>query len=109
MKTWSIVVKIGVALLAVAGAVVVVARYGDKIVAWAKNLVRKAPCCEGECGCEYDCDGECTCEGDCDENCPCECECAEEVAEEAAEEVSEEVAEGAPAEEAVAEEADFEG
>lgn len=108
MKTWNVIAKIGVALLAVAGAVVVVAKYGDKIVAWAKGLVSKAPCCQCECGCEYDCDGECTCEGDCDENCPCECECDGEcecVCEEAPAEEVEEVAEEAPA----AEEADFEG
>jgi len=101
MKTWNVIAKIGVALLAVAGAVVVVAKYGDKIVAWAKGLVSKAPCCECEGGCEYDCDGECTCEGDCENECPCECECEEAPAEEAEE---------VPAEEApAAEETDFEG
>ena len=101
MKTWNVIAKIGVALLAVAGAVVVIAKFGDKIVAWAKSLVHKAPCCECEGGCEYDCDGECTCEGDCENECPCECECEEAPAEEAEE---------VPAEEApAAEEADFEG
>ena len=100
MKVLSIVLKVLAALAAVAGVVYVVATYGDKIVAWAKNLLGK--CCCNECeGCECNVDGECTCECECDDCdcCDCECECEE------AEEVTEEAAEEAPA----AEEADFEG
>ena len=41
MKT---VLKILAALVAIAGAVYVVATYGDKIVAWAKKLVASCPC-----------------------------------------------------------------
>lgn len=44
MKTFEIVVKLMTALAAVAGAVYVVATYGDKIVAWAKSLVSRCPC-----------------------------------------------------------------
>jgi hypothetical protein len=104
MKALNNIVKILTALAAVAGAVYLIATYGDKLVAWAKGLLGKCSCC---CG-----------------NCECECECAEEAApveEEAApaeEEapVEEEVpAEEAPVEEVVieenepvADEADFE-
>ena len=49
MKVFAAVVKILAALAAVAGAVYVIATYGDKIVAWAKNLMAKCPCnCSGE-------------------------------------------------------------
>lgn len=90
MKAFKIIAKIVVALAAIAGAVYVFATYGDKIVAWCKNLLKRIPCC---------CNGECECE--CTED-SCETPVEEEVAEEAAEE--------APAEEApVAEENDFEG
>lgn len=41
MKT---VLKILAALAAIAGAVYVIATYGDKIVAWAKKLVASCPC-----------------------------------------------------------------
>lgn len=41
MKT---VVKLLTALAALAGAVYVVATYGDKIVAWAKKLLASCPC-----------------------------------------------------------------
>ena len=41
MKVLSSVLKIATALAAVAGAVYVIATYGDKIVAWAKNLLNK--------------------------------------------------------------------
>ena len=93
MKIFNIVAKVVVALAAVAGAVYVVATYGDKIVAWAKNLLGSCKCCQ--------------------EACEDEAEVIEEVP---AEEVVEEVAiEDAPAEEVVveegepvAEEADFE-
>ena len=96
MKTFF---KVIAALAAIAGAVYVVATYGDKIVAWAKKLLGQCPCC-----CEEDCD-DCPCEDDCDD-CPCECTCGcdcECVVEEAEEEEA--------AEEAAvnADEADFEG
>lgn len=93
MKAFNTVLKLLTALAAVAGAVYIVATYGDQIVAWAKGLWAKMP------------------------QCPC-CKDAEPV-EEVAEEVPEEAApEEAPAEEPapevvvsenepVAEEADF--
>ena len=84
MKVWSTIVKIIVALAAIAGIVYVVATYGDRIVAWAKKMLASCNCC---CGCGCDCECEC-------EDCDCECECC---------------CEEAPAEEAVAEQADFEG
>ena len=94
MKVFSVVMKILVALAAVAGAVYIAATYGDKIVAWAKKLLGSCQCC---CGCDCECDGECECECECeDEACECECGCC---CEEAAE---------APAAEEVAAEADFE-
>ena len=43
MKT---VLKILTALAAVIGAAYVIATYGDKIVAWAKQLMAKLPCCD---------------------------------------------------------------
>lgn len=89
MKT---VLKVLAALAAVAGAVYVIATYGDRIVAWAKKLLSACPCtCE--------CDGECTCE--CDGECTCDCEATEEAIEEPA---AEEVAEEPAVEEAIAEE-----
>lgn len=44
MKVLSAVVKITVALAAVAGAVYVLATYGDKIVAWAKRMLGCLEC-----------------------------------------------------------------
>lgn len=44
MKVFASVVKVLTALAAVAGAVYAIATYGDKIVAWAKNLMAKCPC-----------------------------------------------------------------
>ena len=46
MKT---AIKILTALAAVIGTVYVIATYGEKIVAWAKNLLASCPCCNGEC------------------------------------------------------------
>ena len=93
MKVFSTVVKLLVALAAIAGAVYVAATYGDKIVAWCKKLLNSCPCC---CDCDCECDGECKCDCDCtDEEVEVEVVPAEEVV----------VAEAAP----VAEEADFEG
>ena len=93
MKIASVIIKIVAALAAAAGIVYIVATYGDKIVAWAKNLLGCCPC-----------DGECEC---------CDCECFEEADvadEEAVEEpVAEEAVEEAAAEEPVAAESDFEG
>ena len=98
MKLFANIVKILTALAAVAGAIYVVATYGDRIVAWAKQMLSSFPC----------------------PNCEEEAETVEEVAEEAAEEpvaeevaVEEPVAEEPAAEvvveetEPVAEEADF--
>ena len=49
MKIFANIVKILVALAAVAGAVYAVATYGDKIVAWAKKLLGNCPCkCQNE-------------------------------------------------------------
>lgn len=71
MKTFSIIAKVVAALAAVAGIVYVVATYGDKIVAWAKKLLKKGDCTCCECeDCECNENGECTCDCDCDE---CEC------------------------------------
>ena len=53
MKVVNTITKILVALAAVAGAVYVIATYGEKIVAWAKNLLN---CCGGCCDCGCDCD-----------------------------------------------------
>ena len=91
MKT---VLKILTALAAIASTIYVIATYGDKIVAWAKNILASCPCCNNTCECECEGEGECKCGG--------ECKCAEEAAEE---EVAEEpVAEEAPVEEIVIEE-----
>ena len=92
MKLAKTITKLMVALAAIAGAVFVIATYGDKIVAWAKKVLASLPCC----GC---CNGT------------CECCCEEaEVAEEPTEKVPAEAVaeEDAPAEEAVADESDFE-
>lgn len=102
MKIVGTILKVLTALAAVAGAVYVIATYGDKIVAWAKNLLSKCSCC---CGDDCCCADECCCDDECccaeEEACCC---CEETPAEEAAAE------EAAPAEDAVqAEDADFEG
>ena len=79
MKVFANIVKILTALAAVAGAVYVVATYGDQIVAWCKKTLASFPCPK--------------------------CEEAEVVEEVVAEEVAQEpAAEEVPAEEAVAEE-----
>lgn len=44
MKAVNTIIKIVAALAAVAGAVYVIATYGDKIVAWAKDMMEKYPC-----------------------------------------------------------------
>lgn len=51
MKTLNTIVKILAALAAVAGAVYVVATYGEQITAWAKKVLAslpKCPACEEE-------------------------------------------------------------
>lgn len=45
MKAFNTIMKVLAALAAVAGAVYVVATYGDKIVAWAKKLWATLPQC----------------------------------------------------------------
>ena len=102
MKIVGTLLKIVAALAALAGVIYVIAKYGDKIVAWAKKMLGQCPClcdadCE-DCPCEDDCD-DCACDCYCDEGCCCGCDC--EDAEEA-EEVVEEA-------EVKAEDADFEG
>lgn len=92
MNTFKTVMKVVTALATIAGAVYLIATYGDKIVAWAKKTLGCTCCCDEEC-----CEEECCCE---EGECCCQCECEEAPVEEAA-------AEEAPAEE-VATEADFE-
>lgn len=113
MKVFGTILKILAALAAIAGAVYVVATYGDKIVAWAKGLMHRLGLCgcgcDCTCQCEDDCD-DCQCEDDCDEcQCGCCCEEAEEVAQEAeaSEEAPAEAAQETPA--VQAEETDFQG
>ena len=97
MKTTKFIANILVTLAAVAGAVYVVATYGEQIVAWCKKVLASLPC---NCECKV----EIVSEPEAEEEAPAaEEEAAEEVVEEApAEEAAEE-----KAEEAVAEEADF--
>lgn len=108
MKTVNAVVKILTALAAVAGAVYIVATYGEQIVAWAKKLLASLPKCPS---CEETGPVE-----DPAEEAPAEVPAEEPAAAEAAEEVS--ASEEAPAEASapeapavenapVAEEADF--
>lgn len=78
MKVFANIVKILTALAAVAGAIYVVATYGDQIVAWAKKVWASLPCPK--------------------------CEEAEVVEEFAAEAPAEEAAQEIPAEDAVVEE-----
>lgn len=94
MKIFGIIVKIAVALAAVAGAVYLAATYGEKVVAWAKKTLGCCKVAEEEEVAEI----------------PTEEACEEEAAEESAEEApaAEEAAEEAPAEdEVVASETDF--
>ena len=103
MNCFKTIMKILTALAAIAGVIYIIATYGDKIVAWAKNLVENCPC-----KCKCNCEGECECK--CDGGCQCECECQEAPAEEAApaeapaEEIEEVIVEAG---EPVADEADF--
>ena len=102
MKT---VFKLLTALAAIAGAVYVIATYGDKIVAWAKKVLASCPCCDNTCECVCEGEGECQCGGECKCEGEGECQC-EAPAEEAAEEAPVEeivIEENEP----VAEESDF--
>ena len=103
MKIAATIGKILAAVAAIAGAVYLIATYGDAIVAWAKKFLGCSCCCDEECECCEN--GECTCDEEC-ECCQCE-EAAEEAPAEECECACEEAAEEAPAEEAVTE-ADFE-
>lgn len=95
MKTTKFIANVLVTLAAIAGAVYVIATYGEQIAAWCKKLLANLPCC---CN-----DVEVVVEA---EEAAAEAT-AEEVAEEAAEEAPvEEAAEEKP-EEATADEADF--
>ena len=67
MKT---VLKILAALAAIAGAIYVLATYGDKIVAWCKKLL--STICWEDCCC---CGDDCCCD---DDDCCCETVQAEE-------------------------------
>ena len=99
MKPINTIVKILTALAAVAGAVYIVATYGEQIVAWAKKIwskMPKCPCCEDE-----DVEVEIVTELDAEEPAAEEIPVEEVAAEESAPEVI--VAENEP----VAEEADF--
>ncbi len=46
MKAFETVVKILTALAAVAGAIFLLATYGEKIVEWAKKVLASCPCCK---------------------------------------------------------------
>jgi hypothetical protein len=93
MKTTKFIANVLVTLAAIAGAVYVVATYGEQIVAWCKKVLASLPC---NCQCKV----EIVSEPEAEEEAPA----AEEVAEEAAEE---EAPAEEKAEEAVVEEADF--
>jgi hypothetical protein len=105
MKVINTITKILIALAAVAGAVYVIATYGEKIVAWAKGVLAYFECCFCDCDCDdctCDCDCECDCDDECGEDCECHCHChCEETEEAPAEETVEES-------EPVAEESAFE-
>lgn len=97
MKAANIILKVTIALAAVAGAVYVIAAYGDKIVAWAKKLLGSCPC-HGACK-----EDECVCEeSDC---CPEGERCCDQAPAEETVPAEEAPAEEAAAEEPVAEEA----
>lgn len=88
MKTLNVIVKVLAALAAAAGAVYVVATYGEQIVAWAKKVLAsmpKCPCCKEDAA-------------------PAEEKPEEAPAEVLAEEVAAEAPAEAPAEEAPAQE-----
>ena len=45
MKAWKVITTVIVALAAIAGIVYIVATYGDRIAAWARKLLNRAPFC----------------------------------------------------------------
>lgn len=69
MKVFRVVVKIVLALAAIAGAVYLAATYGDRIVAWCKKILNNKFGCDCICDCDCDCedDGECSCTCCCEE------------------------------------------
>ena len=95
MKTVNTIIKIVTALAAIAGAIYLIATYGDKIVAWAKKLLDSCPC---KCTCDIEDCADCDCQADC----PCADADEDDEIEVEIEEAP--VAEEAPAEEAPAEE-----
>ena len=100
MKTVNTIIKIVTALAAIAGAIYLIATYGDKIVAWAKKLLDSCPC---KCNCDIEDCADCDCQADCpcaeaDDDDEVEVEIEEAPAEEAP--VEDEV----PAEEVIIEE-----
>lgn len=113
MKT---ALKLIAALAAIAGAVYVVATYGDRIVAWAKKVMSalpECPCCKDDaCTCTDEDVCDCTEEKSCTEDEPCKCSRSEGEpckCESTEDEPCQCAAEEAPVEAApVADEADFE-
>lgn len=94
MKTVNTIIKIVTALAAIAGAIYLVATYGDKIVAWAKKLLDSCPC---KCNCDIEDCADCDCQAD--------CPCAEADGDDEIEvEIEEAPVEDAPAEDVVIEE-----
>ncbi len=92
------VIKILTAIATIAGAVYIIATYGEQIVAWAKKMLNALP--------------KCPCAEEAETVVEFADEAVEETAEEVAEEAAEEVEEPAPEvvveeHEPVAEEADF--
>lgn len=84
MKTLNTLIKILTALAAVAGAIYIVATYGEQIVAWAKRMLAslpKCPCCETDAS-EQDWE-EAPVEAPVEEAPAAQAEAAEEVAPEA--------------------------
>lgn len=70
MKVVNTVVKIATALAAVAGAVYLLATYGDKIVAWAKKVLNCGCCVADSTAADEDC--QCGETSDCQDSCDCE-------------------------------------
>ena len=117
MKT---VFKLLAALATVAGAIYLIATYGEQIVAWCRKVMSMLPqrdcgcTCDCHCDCECDCEN-CDCEDSCDD-CKCDCSCDTATAEETPVEESAEAASAEevpvveiPSDAVVASEEDFEG
>lgn len=61
MKTFKIILKILVALAAIAGVVYVIATYGEKIVQWCKDMLKRLSCkfgCMNKYFCGTSCDSD---------------------------------------------------